>query len=151
MVIGLPYHGRMEVRVGPVSARSATAWVGYATDVLTSAVGNSDVPTVDPDIVAEFIGYLNQWEHHAAHGDPFIWTGEIEPERLEYLVHGFARIVDHLAAMADRRDEPNAPAEGDDFYQALVLSIIDALAQQGDSMGEFSEQLRDQWPGLHGD
>jgi hypothetical protein len=141
----------MEVRVGPVSARSARAWVGYATDVLTSAVGNSDVPAVDPAIVEEFVGYLNQWDHHATLGDPFIWTGEIEPERLEYLVHGFARIVDHLAAVANRQDQPNAPAEGDDFYQALVLSIIDALAQQGHSMSEFSEQLRDQWPGLRAD
>jgi hypothetical protein len=140
----------MEVRVGPVSARSATAWVGYATDVLTSAAGVSEVPTVDPAIVEEFISYLRQWNEHAALGDPFIWTGEIEPERLEYLVHGFTRIVGHLAAMADRSGTPDAPQEGNDFYQALVRSIIDALAGQGDAMVEYSEQLRDQWPGFQG-
>ena len=141
----------MEVRIGPVSARSAVAWAGYATEVLTSASGSTSVPSVDPTIVEEFVSYLRQWDEQAAQGDPFIWIGEIEPERLEYLVHGFARIVDHLAAVADHRGQPGAPADGDEFYQALVLSIIDALAQQGDSMGEYSEQLRDQWPGLQAD
>jgi hypothetical protein len=137
----------MDVRIGPVSAASATAWVRYAEQVLASGPGG-EVPAVDPDTVAEFRRYLTAWDDHAAHhGDPFVWSGTIEPERLEYLTHSFARIVDHLAAMANRHGAAQ-PAEGEEFYQALVISIIDALAQEGNATGEFSEQLRDRWPGL---
>lgn len=138
----------MEVRVGPVSAASAVAWVRYARGVLDTP-GDGEVPSVDPATVDAFRDYLNLWERHAAAGDPFVWEGEVNPERLEYLAHSFARIVEHLATVAGTVGAIGAPPEGDEFYQALVLAIINTLDLYGsDATQGFSEQLRDRWPGL---
>lgn len=133
--------------MGPVAAASAVAWIHYARTILDTP-GEGDIPTVEDATVLEFRSYLERWEIHAQAGDPFLWVGEVEPERLEYLAHSFARIVEHLAGLADQRGLAGAPPDGDEFYQALVFSIIDALARHGDSTHEFSEQLRDRWPGL---
>ena len=97
------------------------------------------------------VGYLDEWTELATRGDPFLWEGEVAAERLEYLAHAFARIVDHLAALADQRGHAGAPAEGEEFYQALVASIIDALRAHDEASQEFSEQLQDRWPGLRKD
>ena len=141
----------MEVRIGPVPAASAVAWVGYARRVLAGATNRDDPPPgVEPDSVEEFSAYLDTWEAEAAGGDPFIWAGELEPERLEYLTHCFLRIVDHLSASASARGTVEAPPEGEAFYQALVSGIINALAAEGDSAGAYSEDLRSRWPGLRG-
>lgn len=140
----------MNVRVGPVAAGSAAAWVAYARDVLASTDGGT-IPLVESDTVDAFIAYLDEWAALATRGDPFVWEGDVDPERLEYLAHAFARIVDHLAALADERGAPGAPPEGDEFYQALVASIIDALDAHDEASQEFSEQLRDRWPGLRKD
>jgi len=144
---GTAYAVHMEVRVGPVASASVVAWVRYARRVLDRP-DDGVVPTVDPATVDEFRGYLDTWEAHAVGGDPFLWIGEVEPERLEFLAHGFARIVEHLVHLADHRGVADAPADGDEFYQALVFSIIDALDRHGASTHEFSEQLRDRWPGI---
>lgn len=133
--------------MGPVASMSAVVWVRYARDVLDTP-GEGEVPSVDATTVDIFRGYLDTWEQHAAAGDPFVWVGDVDPERLEYLAHSFARIVEHLARFSDHRGLAGAPVDGDEFYQALVSSIIDALDRHGESTHEFSEQLRDRWPGL---
>lgn len=141
----------VEVRIGPVPAASAVAWVGYARGVLAGATNRDDpLPGVEPDSVEEFSAYLDTWEAEAAGGDPLIWSGALEPERLEYLTHCFLRIVDHLSASASARGSVEAPPEGEAFYQALVSGIINALAAEGDSAGAYSEDLRSRWPGLRG-
>lgn len=138
----------MDVHLGPVSSSSVRSWVAYATGIL-SGENDAMAPSVDPGAVDEFLGYLRTWDDLAATGpDTFVWEGSIEPERLEYLAHSFARIVDHLWAVAATNPALMPPPEGEDFYQALVLAIIAALEHQGDAAGEFSEQLRDSWPGL---
>jgi hypothetical protein len=141
----------VEVRIGPVPAASTVAWVRYARAVLAGATNHDEpLPGVEPDSVEEFSAYLDTWEAEAAGGDPFIWAGELEPERLEYLTHCFLRIVDHLSASASARGSVEAPLEGEAFYQALVSGIINALAAEGDSAGAYSEDLRSRWPGLRG-
>lgn len=137
----------MEVRVGPVSAASVTVWVAYAQEVLATP-GEHDVLHVDAVALEAFNRYLSEWAMLARVADPFLWVGEVDPERLEYLAHSFARIVEHLAALADHRGLAGAPAEGEEFYQALVASIIGALRSEQGSASTFSEQLRDRWPGL---
>jgi hypothetical protein len=141
----------MEVRIGPVSCGSARAWVGFARGVLAEDDGRAASATGLPDdVVARFVAYLDAWDAEADRGDPFIWNGEVDPEQLEYLAHGFLRIVDHLVEAAGRPDGTGMPEEGDEFYQALVSSIIENLSRQGRAESEFSEQLRERWPGLRG-
>jgi hypothetical protein len=138
----------MEVRIGPVSCGSARAWVAFAREVLGHEGAAAEATGMPDDVVARFLAYLDAWDDEAGHGDPFIWTGEVDPEQLEYLAHSFLRIVDHLVEAAGRPENTGMPEEGDEFYQALVSSIIDNLSRQGRAESEFSEQLRDRWPGL---
>lgn len=141
----------MEIHLGPVSSDSVTQWVAFATGVLTPE-SSDGLPGVDPEAVTEFLGYLETWDRHARDNPgTFVWVGSVDPERLEYLAHSFARIVDHLAAVASHHGRVLAPPEGDDFYQTLVRTIIEALQLEGDAASEFSEQLRDNWPGLRRD
>jgi hypothetical protein len=141
----------MEVRIGPVSCGSARAWVAFAREVLGNDDGAAAKATGLPnEVVDRFCAYLDAWDAEADQGDPFIWSGEVDPEQLEYLAHSFLRIVDHLVEAAGRPESTGMPEEGDEFYQALVSSIIDNLSRQGRSESEFSEQLRERWPGLRG-
>lgn len=128
-------------------------WVTYARGVLSHALssgptqgGSSAEPS--PEVIAEFRSYLDEWYEHARADDTFIWSEDVDPEQLEFLAHTFLRIVRRLAAQADDPGFSLPPPESDAFYQSLVTGIIDALGQQGNTGGEFSEQLRDRWPGL---
>lgn len=139
----------MQVRVGPVSAGSVTAWVAYARAVLSAAAeGRADAPPVDAAAAEQLALYLQEWDALAATADPVVWTGEADPEQLEYLAHSFFRIAAALAEQAEARGYPVAPAEGEEFYQALVLGIITALEHESRSTAELSDQLRSTWPGL---
>ena len=75
----------------------------------------------------------------------------VDPERVEYLAHVWFQLAERLASEAEARGFPLSPPEGEEFYQALVSAILDALAYEGRSLLEFSEQLRGEWPGLKGD
>ena len=58
-----------------------------------------------------------------------------------------AKMIDDAAA----RGFPISPPEGDEFYRALVLAILDGLFDAGGAHAEFAEHLRESWPGLKDD
>lgn len=144
------------LRVGPVAASSALAWIGYGRSVLGRAAAEDaersrddrSLPPLEPEVRAVFSTFLDEWEDLAHTGDPVIWSVEIPPDRGEFLTHAFYRLADRLAEEAADRGVAAAPPEADEFYQALVTGILDALAQEGRATAEFGEQLRQGWPGL---
>lgn len=146
----------MHLRVGPVAASSALAWIDYGRSVLHRAaaedaggsVGKGALPPLEPDVRAVFSTFLDEWEHLARTGEPVIWSVEVPPDRGEFLTHAFYRLADRLAEEATGRGATAAPPEADEFYQALVTGILDALAHEGRATAEFGEQLRQGWPGL---
>jgi hypothetical protein len=141
------------VEIGPVSADSVTAWVGYARKALDEVVGEpgSDGVWIPDDTLGTFAEYLDRWEA-AAHGvDEFQWAADIPADEAEYLSHAFFRIVSNLANRADERGFAMAPPESEEFYRALVSSFLAALDAEGPSSQEFSEHLRSFWPGLEGE
>jgi hypothetical protein len=141
------------VEIGPVSAASVTAWVGYARKALDEVVGEpgSDGVWIPDDTLGTFAHYLDLWESAAAGVDEFQWASEIPADEAEYLSHAFFRIVSNLANRADERGFPMAPPESEEFYRALVTSFLAALDAAGPSSQEFSEHLRSFWPGLEGE
>jgi hypothetical protein len=143
----------VRVEIGPVSATSVTAWVGYARKALDEVVGEpgSDGVWIPDDTMATFAGYLDQWEGAAKGVDEFQWASEIPADEAEYLSHAFFRIASNLANRAEERGYSMAPPEGDEFYKALVVSFLAALDAEGPSSQEFSEHLRSFWPGLEGE
>ena len=145
----------MHVQVGPVSSASVIAWVGYARAVLDH-VGRGDPttgPTVSADAVASFERYLATWAEVAARDEPFVWTADVDPEEVEFLAYTWFTLAGQLQAdspsnAAARRGLPTRPEASEEFFQSLVTAMLDALADEGRSLREFAEQLRDDWPGL---
>ena len=82
----------MRVQIGPVSATSVTAWVGYARKALDETVDapGGDGVWLPDDTVATFVHYLDEWEKAAAGVDEVRWTAEIPADEAEYLSHAFA-------------------------------------------------------------
>jgi hypothetical protein len=141
------------VEIGPVTAASVTAWVGYARKALDEVVGEpgSDGVWIPDDTVATFTAYLDQWEAAAVGVDQVHWSAEIPADEAEYLSHAFFRNASNLANRAEERGYTMAPPESDEFYKALVTSFLTALDEEGHGSQEFSEHLRSFWPGLEGD
>jgi len=137
----------MIVRIGPVSPGSVTLWVAYARTVLALNLASPSDPALDEPTIELLERFLDEWDELAASSAPFVWATEIESEQVEFVTHTFFRIADALAEGAKARGYPISPPEGDEFYQALVNAVIEALHQEGRSMTEFSEQLRERWPG----
>lgn len=128
-------------------------WVLYARTVLAQALTHPGTPgeTLPPEAVERFEHYLDAWEDVAALDTEFVWIDDVDPEEIEFLAHTWFGLARDLAEEAEQRGYPLAPPEGDEFYQALLTALLDALTAEGRSMREFSEMLRAQWPGLKDD
>ena len=143
----------MRVQVGPVPSGSVTIWVAYARTVLAQAIAHPGQrgATLPDEAIAGFEAFLDEWDDLAKGDTDFIWVAEVEAERVEFLAHAWFGLAAQLAGEAQGRGFPLSPPEGEEFYQSLVAALLDALAYEGRSMMEFSEQLRDEWPGLKPD
>lgn len=144
----------MQVQIGPVSSQSVLAWVTYARAVLVAVTEGVDEPAVSPEVVDAFERYLSAWADHAAGDEQFVWTADLDAEEVEFLAYTWFTLAGNLAAGGGRvaakvrARVPPRPDASEEFYQSLVTTMLDALAQEGRSLREFAEQLRDDWPGL---
>jgi len=147
------YARSVRLQIGPLPSGGVTIWIAYARTVIGQILAHPDQVGVhlEPEVIEAFDGYLAEWEQLAATNPEFLWVTEIEPDRVEFLGQSFLAIADNLARAAETRGYPISPTEGEEFYQALVKSFLDALAHEGRSRLEFSEQVRDRWPGLKPD
>jgi hypothetical protein len=136
----------VKVELGPVSAASARAWIDFARAVIATRRPH-DNETLPEDLRRGFAAYLDDWEA-AAQGEEMRWEADVDPELVEYLVHGFYRVASRLAEERERRGGRVSPPEGDEFYRALVAALLDAMASGGPAARGFAEHLRDFWPGL---
>ncbi len=131
-------------------ASSARVWIAWARDVLQTRRAH-DAETLPDDIRDSFNSLLDEWDDLASSGAELRWQAEVEPAVLEWFVHGFYRVATRLTEEAERSDAPEAPAEGDAFYRALVNGLLDALSAEGGSVAQFADELRPFWPGLADD
>lgn len=138
------------MQIGPVSATSVTAWVGYARQALDGVVGDpgSDGVGLPDDTVETFVAYLDDWEAAATGVEEMRWEHEVPADEAEYLSHAFFRVANNLAARSEERGYAEAPPESEAFYRMLVSSFLRALEAEGQASLEFSEHLRSFWPGL---
>ena len=137
----------MHVEVGPFPSASAQAWLKYARGVLDE-VRTGGAPAIPADVLTAFEAYLDQWDAAAASGQSFRWSGEADPEVVEYLLHAWFNLASTLARRAHERGVRTSPPEGEVFYNGLVEALLDALADEGGAGSAFAEQLRTDWPGL---
>ena len=143
----------MRVQVGPVASGSVTMWVAYARTVLAQAISRRDanLGTIPAEAINGFEHYLDTWADLAERDPEFVWVADVDAEQIEFLAHTWFGLARALANQAEKRGFPVSPPEGEEFYQGLVHALLDGLAHEGRSLAEFSEQLRDEWPGLKED
>lgn len=138
----------MRLDVGPVPAASAVAWIDWADEVF--GVLRDEPPTRVSLPAAAFDhigGYLEQWMPLTRKVDePFRWSAEIDPDRLEYLVHALFTLDARLLAEAQRGERPGSPEEGRLFYLVLVRDLLHALEMEDPARAGFVDQLRWSWP-----
>lgn len=127
-------------------------WVAYARTVLAQHLAGRRDGDLDPTVVAGFEAYLDEWDHTAAAGDgEFLWSVDVDADQARYLAHAFFNVASGLATEAEARGFPISPSEGDEFYRALVTSLLDTMTTEGGPVAAFAEDLRDRWPGLKDD
>lgn len=136
----------MRVVIGPVDARSARAWLGYAHRVLDQIheLAPGECFTA-PDTVALLREFVDSWSRASASED-FYWDEDLPPERIEFAMHAFQRLVDVLARRAQVHGR-TSPPEGDAFYVAVLQGAMLALESEGPASAAFAEHLAESWAG----
>lgn len=138
----------MRIDVGPVAPSSAAAWIDWADEVFEELRNEPPTRVSLPAAVFDDLGgYLEQWMPRARIVDrPFRWRAEIDPDKLEYLVHALFNLDTRLLAEAQRGERPSSPEEGRLFYLVLVRALLHALEVESPGRAAFVDQLRSSWP-----
>ena len=139
----------VRIRLGPLPAASAQAWLDYATRVLEAIRAGSTAPdvTISDEEYESFREYLASWQD-ATVAEPFRWERVEDPERIRMLS---ARWLEVTALLSGRWDEfglPEGPPEGEPFYHGLVEGISDALNGRDVGPDRFGDKLAEAWPAL---
>ena len=138
----------MRLDIGPVEPASAAAWIDWADEVLGKLRNEPPTRVSLPAAMFDDIGgYLEQWMPRTRTVDkPFRWHAEIDPDELEYLVHGLFKLDARLLAEARRGERLGCPGEGRLFYLVLVRALLHALEVESPARAAFVDQLRSSWP-----
>lgn len=137
----------MRVDIGPVAPASAAAWIAWADEVCGRLRNDPSAGSWCPPLLLGAGGYLEQWKRpdHGV-GGTFHWHADVDPDELEYLIHGFLRLDAQLAVEVEAGGPPPAPCEGREFYVVLVRDLLRALEMEGPGRAAFVDQLRCCWP-----
>ena len=136
----------LEVRVGPVAADAARAWIAN-TRVLLAAVRRHpevlDEP-VRPEVLELFERFLESWWRVATVEDEFSWQARAVPEDVRSLLEQWAsidRMTDEQLAVLGCSW---APPEAQPFWAALTEGVLLALQEQA-ATRDLAEALAEQW------
>jgi hypothetical protein len=137
----------VHVHVGPIAADSASAWIAFARRVLDdrAAVGAPELPA---EVLAGFVGFLDEWDTIAASSATFLWDTDVDTEQVEFLALALHRIASELTEAARRRGYAFMPEQGAPFYRAIVNGFLDAMAAESPTLASYAEELRSSWPTL---
>jgi hypothetical protein len=123
-------------------------WVAYARTVLGQHLARpDDGPGVGAGVVEQFERLLDEWDGAAQRSAEFRWTAELDPDVVELLAQSFFDLVAVLAHEAEDRGFPISPTEGDEFYWALVDTMLGALVEAGGTHADVARDLAARWPG----
>ena len=132
--------------MGPVARSSAVAWIAWADDVCGD-LRDDPSSRACPPLLFGADGYLQQWKRSGlGAGGTFRWYGDVDPDQLEYLIHGLLRLDGQLAVEVEDGAQPPAPEEAREFYLVLVRDLLYALEMEGTGRAAFVDQLRSGWP-----
>ena len=134
----------VRIDVGPISRASAVAWLDYADEALVD-LRRAGGPSIPAGALDGFAALVREWRAVAAREDPFRWTVDLPPERVEYLI----RALYEAGLVIERESEAHRarlrPREADEFHLVLVDRVLGALEQESPSNAQFVEAMRAVW------
>lgn len=133
--------------MGPVPQASALAWIAWADQVCGDLRGDPSSGSSCAPLLLGAGGYLQRWKRsHLSAGGIFRWHAEVDPDELEYLIHGLLRLESQVAVEVQDSGQSSPPDEGREFYLVLVRDVLHALELEGTGRAAFVDQLRCGWP-----
>ncbi|MBK5288572.1 MAG: hypothetical protein JJE46_08895 [Acidimicrobiia bacterium] len=133
----------MLIEIGPVSQTSALAWLDYGTYAVTE-LRRLRPASVAPSAIDGFEELIAAWKT-AATTNPFHWTTDETPERVEYLMKALFMAGHEIEEGTETHGMKLRPAAADEFHIVLVRQVLDSLSHEGQSNAEFVESLRNEW------
>lgn len=130
----------MWVRIGPVPAASARAWLATAEHNIDKLAHDPAVrAAVDvPDGITEaFRRYLDMWAEEAEM-DPFDWAGDVDVDEGRRLSLWWFNVAAFVREHAEEVDLRRAGPDAEPFYDAMVAAMAEvvATAETADHLAE---------------
>ena len=137
----------MLVALGPLPSGSVLAYTKLARLQLEELgrVAPGDA-VLNRDLIGRFDDFHREWEDLAVASPEFVWHRELDREEVEWVTHGFFRVVELVASTGGSPERFGE--EGGSFYRALVMTLLDALERESASGPGFACNLRECWPFL---
>lgn len=137
----------MLIQLGPVDSEQIDGWIRFARRVLC------DLRTEPGDLensfsqntFTEWNRLIDQWSHTLSASGPgsdggFIWRGELEPDKAEYLLHSWQRALHSATAAAWITSDDMANHGAVTIH--VMQCLIDSLESEGEAHVEYVDQLR---------
>jgi CheY-like chemotaxis protein len=142
----------VEIRLGPVDARAARAWISNTWTILDAVRAHPEVlETPAPAYVLDqFATLLETWWTLAEATEDFYWTARGDALDVETLVDWWARIDRLSQEQLDVLGVHWSGPDGEPFFRALTTCIIDAISARRD-MQALVAVLKHQWTDAGGD
>ncbi len=148
----------MQLELGPIAVEDVISWTRFARRLICEMkVDPADLAGVaSPDLLSAWADMIDNLEHHAASQaappttattpdtasspEMFRWTGFIDVELAEYLLHGLHRCVHSESLLS--RITPQERTKQAPFTLHLVQSFIDGLTAEGLCHLQLVDQVR---------
>jgi hypothetical protein len=134
----------VRIDLGPVASDSARAWIAYAAEMLEvlRALPEPGLPAAALDA---FGSLLDQWRPIAEADEPFRWSGDLEPERVQYLLKALYAAGEAIEREAASGRARLRPPKADAFHFVVVRESFEVLEHESKADAEFVAQMRNVW------
>src|SRR5690349_6383289 len=106
----------VRIRLGPVPAASAIAFLTNAKEVVAAVRGAEQSPALPDDVADAFEGFLAEWLAVARRRDPFTWEGEVGALLTRRLVSYWFELTANISGRLEELGLPEAGPEAEPFY-----------------------------------
>ena len=138
----------MVLELGPYPAEDVQRWSRVVRRILVELRSTPDgEDLVSPDVIELWSRTLDDWSRIADRlteggGDdpaPFRWTGELEPEVVEFLLDGLERCLHSPTVMS--WITPEEAEQQRTFTMQVVQAFVDGLTAEGHGCQHYADQI----------
>ena len=134
----------MMLELGPCPAEDVLRWSKFVRRILVELRAGSDEVLVSPDVVDLWANTLDDWSAKAkltaeTPDLPFRWTGELEPEVVEFLLDGLDKCLHSPTVMS--WITPVEATEQRVFTMLVVRAFVDGLHAEGHGCRHYADEI----------